>query len=204
MSTKIYEAYRAKPETDIWSLVRDIRMRAQAPINQCLRNLYEAIAVDVDTSTERYSKALAHAKDERLARLTVAQDIITREYKAQAGSAQRNLFHLDVSVAIRGYEGRLYLIPHYDYTMSGALAFLAEMPQLDGYAYWNNTDRDEDVSEAEWDERRRTWNAIDRIWQDVLVLQLVESMSFYMKDPGDALIRERMMEMKKAIDSASG
>ena len=198
MSTKIYEAYRTKVGVDIWSILPSLRAQAEAGAKTCLRALYEVVTADVDTTTERYQKALTSSKDDRLARLTVAADVIGREYKAQASSSLRNPFNLDVALAIRHHEGRSYIIPHTDYTMSKALVFLGEHPALEEYAYWNSTDRDDDVSEEEWNKRGSTWDAMATNWQDVLTLHVVEPAMFYMVDAGMDMMRERMAEMKAA------
>ena len=198
MSTKIYEAYRTKPGVDIWTMAPSLRKKAEAGAKECLRVLYEEVAKEVDTTTERYQKAMASSKDERLARLTVAQDVIRREYKAQAASDLRNSFNLDVSLAIRHHEGRFYIIPHVDMSMRNALEFLKHNKKLEAYPYWNNTDKPKHVTEKQWKLRGDTWRAMFENWQDVLVLHVVDVGSFYMTDIGHQIMRERMAEMKAA------
>ncbi len=196
MSTKIYEAYRTKLGGDSWTMIPKLRKKAEAGAKECLRILYEEVAKDVDTSSERYQKALASSKDERLARLTVAQEIIPREYKAQAASDIRSSFNLDVSLAIRQHEGRCYIIPHVDTSIRNALEFLKHNKKLDAYPYWNNTDKPKHVTEKQWNIRGETWRAMFANWQDVLVLHVVDVGSFYMNDIGWTMMRERMAEMR--------
>jgi hypothetical protein len=43
------------------------------------------------------------------------------------------------------------------------------MVEVTAYGYWNNTDRDPDVSEDEWDERRLTW---ERLYADGVTCQV--------------------------------
>jgi hypothetical protein len=196
MSTKIYEAYRTKLGVDIGSMVPHLRKKAEAGAKECLRILYEEVAKDVDTTTERFQKILASSKDDRLARLTIAQEVIGREYKAQAASDIRSSFNLDVSLAIRHHEGRFYIIPHVDTSMRNALEFLKHKKKLEAYPYWNNTDKPKNVTEKQWKLRGDTWRAMFENWQDVLVLHVVDVGSFYMTDIGWPMIRERIAEMK--------
>lgn len=196
MSTKIYEAYRTKLGVDIWSMIPQLRKKATEGAAECLRVLYEDVAKEADTSSERYQKTFASSNDERLARLTVAQEVIIREYKAQAASDIRSSFNLDVSLAIRHHEGRFYIIPHVDMSMRNALEFLKHNKKLEACPYWNNTDKPKNVTEKQWKTRGETWRAMFENWQDVLVLHVVDVGSFYMTDIGHRMMRERMAEMK--------
>lgn len=40
------------------------------------------------------------------------------------------------------------------------IAAFEAMPEVEAYGYWNNTDRPDEVTEAEWDERRAFWDRV--------------------------------------------
>ena len=51
---------------------------------------------------------------------------------------------------------------------------LSKKKYIKDFAYWDNTDPDEEVSEEEWEERERVWDSIDHWqvsiqWQDYLM-----------------------------------
>ena len=52
--------------------------------------------------------------------------------------------------------------------------YLSKKKYIKDFAYWDNTDPDEEVSEEEWEERERVWDSIDHWqvsiqWQDYLM-----------------------------------
>lgn len=49
-----------------------------------------------------------------------------------------------------------------------------ELPGVKDFSYWNNTDRDEDVSEEEWDERKRWWDEIRMPAMDGFVIDITD------------------------------
>lgn len=64
----------------------------------------------------------------------------------------------DFAVAIMPHDGRLYGIAYSEHTAWVKL-FLSK-PWIEGYAYWNGVDHPADVTDEEWDERERTWDAV--------------------------------------------
>ena len=75
-------------------------------------------------------------------------------------------------IAFFFFEGKIYGSTFND--NYGIRKTLIEKGYIKDFAYWDNTDPDEEVSEEEWDERERIWDAIDHWqvsiqWQDYLM-----------------------------------
>jgi hypothetical protein len=185
MSTKIYVAYRLKDSRHLWPFVRDTRRRGEENVKKELVKLYKTMLDGVDTKSEAYQKTLAvYNGDEEIARLRIVGNAIREMYRAQLGKLERDTFNFDVCVAIREHADRLYVIPHCDSLMCKALDFLKRDKRLEDYAYWNNTDRPSHISQRQWDQRGRIWDAIDSAgWGDHLVIPICDWSNFYMLDP---------------------
>lgn len=94
-------------------------------------------------------------------------------------------------IAFFFFEGKVYGSTFLDnYGIRKALLY---NDYIEDFAYWDNTDPDEDVSEKEWNERERVWDSIDH-WQASLQFQdyLMRS-SFYLTD-------EEQKELKEECD----
>lgn len=80
-------------------------------------------------------------------------------YGEQLARYERDLWALDVSVTVRVFDGRYYLIPYCDRVslVDGVLEFMQDMEELEDFSYWNNTDRPEEVGEEEWEARASVW-----------------------------------------------
>jgi hypothetical protein len=174
VSTKVYTAYRLKRSEDLWAFVRDIRRQAMPAIHKVLQELFLGLAEEL----RRADPALS-GSDLRIA----AEQRLTREYRDQLGKGERNTFDFDVNITIREHEGRLYLIPYCDMFMRDVLDFLKDDPRLEDFAYWDNSDQPEDVSDADWAARKALWDAMDSgctipdqlysdAWSDYLVFEI--------------------------------
>lgn len=194
MSTKIYTAYQAKGNVDIWALLRDIRKKAEEQTKLALKGFYLEIAGAALPTNTVYVEYLESWKEnanaESIARVIAAKTFCREKYLAQASSPRRNMFDFDVSLSVRELDGRFYIIPYADMMVRGVFSFLKADPRLRDFAYWNNTDKPDDVSERSWAERRRTWDRLlkqPRI-RDVLRLEVCQAETFYQIDPGPDLL----------------
>lgn len=186
MSTKIYEAYRLKKNVSLFNFVRDARALGEAAVKGVFRKIYTELAeTAVNTDSDEYKKALeSYDGNETLARYSMAHELVRKGYKAQLGDPFRNFFNFDVSIVFREYQNRFYLIPIGDGRMRESLDFLKKHPNLEDFAYWNNTDRPDNVSAQAWRRRAKVWNEMDRIdWRASLVLHLCDWDGFYSVDP---------------------
>lgn len=120
---------------------------------------------------------------------------ILAKYGETLTQRQWNLWALDTSIALRKYGDRFYLIPYCDSRcyLSGVLDFLQKEDRLEDFAYWNNTDKPEEISESEWDERSRVWNDLtdhDR-WYEFVALDVVSWMGWDQVSPMMDVARAR-------------
>lgn len=191
MSTKIYTAYRTRPGVELFELVRDLRQHGARSVHESLKVFYKEVA-SAASPTQPLLRAAMRLRpdDEPTARVMVADRIITRAYRLQLGSHHRSMWNLDVSIAIRRYADRYYLIPHCDGLMRESLAFLAEHPLLEDFAYWNSSDKPKEIDEESWEERRAIWHAMFPNWQDVLALDLCSWPMFWQVSPWMDIVRE--------------
>lgn len=102
-------------------------------------------------------------------------------------------FTLIPDIAFFFFEGKVYgEIFNDNY---GIRKTLIEKEYIKDFAYWDNTDPDEEVSEEEWEERERVWDSIDHWqvsiqWQDYLMRS-----GFYLDQEEINALKEK----KKAI-----
>ena len=185
MSLKVYNAYRLRKGVNLWTFVRDIRPKAETEIKTLLRALYETAMADVDPASDEYAAALKRTGSDPRARLNCVSETLRKRYYDQAASRQRNPWDFDVSIAFREWEGRIYMIKHCDMMMSHALDFLDADPRVKEYHYQNQSDRPDDVSAREWEERRRVWGPLTERepWRDVLILELCSVATWWSVDP---------------------
>jgi hypothetical protein len=183
MSTKIYRAYRLNKNSDFWPFVSDTKKRGVEEVQKVLRSLYTSMAgvveqKDVDAYIERFG-----SRSESRARHEIAHQRAREGYRDQLGRSERDVFDFDVCIAIRNHKRRIYLIPYCDSLMRKTLDFLDQDPRLDDFAYWNNTDRKEEVSAREWKHRGKIWDEMDKKWQEFVHLDICSWSAFPYVDP---------------------
>lgn len=124
-----------------------------------------------------------------------ADDWVHLKYGEQVTRYQKDLFALDVSVSVWTDKDAYLIAPYCERSslLGGSLDFLKEMPEITDYAYWNNTDPDENVSAEEWEERGEVWNRITDYerWDDHLNLEIVSWMGWSYSSPMLDLMRAR-------------
>ena len=198
MSTKIWVAYRLKKSADLWPFVHDVRLKATAVLKRELEAVYAQVMGGVDQTSEPYLKALEDYRgDAWRAQLYIAEKFVRDAYKVSDTSPERNYFDFDVSIGIRQFEKKLYIIPYCDMRMKKVLDFLRRDRRLEDYHYQNQTDKPKRISNKAWEERARVWNGMDAAdqWQDVLVLDICRYNMFYQIDPvWDMCLKRRKAE----------
>ncbi|MCK4526130.1 hypothetical protein KAW18_02065 [candidate division WOR-3 bacterium] len=123
-------------------------------------------------------------------------DIIIKLYKDAVVSTEKNPFNFDMCVSIHEYEDYYYLIP-YGVIEYDRWDFLDNNPQLEEFGYYNNTDKPENVSDRDWDDRELIWNAIIDVWERQLVCIISEYDDFWRISPWLDLKREEFEKSKK-------
>lgn len=189
MSMTVYPAYRLRRESDLWPLVQDIRIKAEAKIKEVLWNLYFNAAEVVDKESEEYKRRARCYTNPNLdlAGLSIAHDKIRTAFKTQATSLLRNDYDFSVSVHFRKYDGRIYATSYCDMEMREVLKFLKKDKRLRDFSYWNGNDtRPKGVTARAWAERRRIWNGMVqgiKLDRNVLKLEICSPDNFESVDP---------------------
>jgi len=189
MSTKIYRAYVINDGVGLWDFVHCLRIEATKRIRAKLKEIYMSWDMNKAREQQEFQDILSQYEDnknrDQIALVEYAERVLIREYKKQSSSHVRNIFDMDVSVAFRQHNGRIYLIPYCDMMMRDVLDFLDDSEKVSDFAYWNNTDRPEEITDEEWDHRRDIWNELldeEKEW-DMLVIELLCPGNFYRIDP---------------------
>lgn len=124
----------------------------------------------------------------------MAERLLTDRYRDQSTKAESNPFDFDIWIAVREYRGKLYLIPNCGIGANGCLAFLKKDQRLEDFAYWNNSDKPQHLSEKSWTARGAVWDALNLgptvagqlctdTWSDYLVLEICSYASFWKVKP---------------------
>lgn len=189
MSTKVYNAYRLKEGVDLWDFIHDTRMKATTIIKERLREYFLKVREHpeyMDMEKENPSLSDIHYA-------------LQKKYGEQLNTGIRSEYNLDVCMTIRRFEGRYYLMAFSD-TMAiygNILKFLEEDDRLDNYEYWNNVDQPDDVTDEDWDERKRCWDEMDKNnWLDYLILDIMKFSGFWQLSPMFEMVKEEV-EAKK-------
>jgi len=179
MSTKIYNAYRFPKNLGLFDVMNKIKEDGLKIVKQRMLHYYNVIMEQGKTVDE-------------------VHDIITKLYKKAVVSLENNPFNFDMQIGIHEFEDYYYLIPYgvIDY---GKWDFLDNNMQLEEFGYWNNTDKPEKLSNKEWDERGRIWNAIDTNWQRQLVCVISEYDDFWRLSPWLDLKKDEFNKSKEDV-----
>lgn len=188
MSTRIYNAYQVVDPATIWEVLHDIRIKARANISVVLKELYRDLARGIKEGSPGWKEFLKRHTDTPRERIWFVRDEVVRQMREQAGSMARNPFDFDVWVNVRRFGGDFYLHGGCDMMMRNVLDFLAEDARLVDFHYQNSTDKPDEISEEEWENRRDVWNdMIDEKgvggWDDYLTLTICDMNRFVDVDP---------------------
>lgn len=204
MSTKIWEAYCIKPEHDVWTVMWDLRRRAEQRVRKTLTKFYRALIEDVKLPAKERAWLIGTAgasMDASDFTYLSASRFVQSEYKQTIGRSERSIWDLNVSVVVRrASRKRTLLIPYPGSgLLNGSLAFMRRHKALADYHYQNQSDRPSHVSARTWRERARTWDPLldDENWQDKLVLEIVSIDGFFRVDPVWNLMRREFRRTGK-------
>jgi hypothetical protein len=186
MSTKIYGAYHVKNTNGIqlWPFLRDLKKRADKSCHDKLVQVIEELMASVNPESDAYIED--DDRSDTAKRLQIAHDCLTKEYEKQANSHRRNPFYLDVTISIHENNDQYYLIAYCDFAslMSGSLDFMNEMEELEDFHYQNSTDKPDEISEEDWENREKVWDEIYKAgWMMQLTLDIVTNTGFFRIDP---------------------
>jgi hypothetical protein len=155
MSTKIYNGARIVGHTLESFLVEVHRMRAtfQEAAKDAMRQAVVNIASsDFDKQTLGLDDTAPPCSYIGAAYI----ELMDRQFECQR-TGQRNPFiDYQAEIVVFPVEGQLLAIPYIDNPTLRTL--LASQSWWQDFGYWDNTDEEEGVSEADWEERERLWS----------------------------------------------
>lgn len=193
MSTKVYTAYKIRRSSNFWPVVHDTIINGRKSVKKILLNIYKNMISNTDIESEDYKKEfekhLSLNKNtnlvEALTKIEVVHNKLTKEYKNAHDSIYRSEYNFDVSVAFYPYKGDVYIRPFCDMLMSKSLDFLNDDKRIREFRYWNNTDRPDDITDRQWNERAKVWDGIFKeydIW-DMVSTDICTYDMFYKLSP---------------------
>lgn len=148
MSTKIYSGIKIN--------VKDIHglMQWKQRVQKLLEPLVRQKAVDI--AAARTIKAfdlsgVLHYKQN----LSEVLEFSRKKFP----DTDHNKIDLDLSIAVFPYQGEFYAM----YFTKKWSTFVRSLDEVEDFCYFNNTDKPDELTNAEWDHRRDTWDAIMEI-----------------------------------------
>ena len=181
MSTKVYDGFKL---ADIW--------------NDGKLETFERFCNEVKLIVEKvYNKewCLSQKKYNKICELNKLNDESYNEDPWELNKDHNPL----PEMCFYFFEGKVYgSLFHDNY---GIRKVLLEGEYIKDFAYWDNTDPDEEVSEEEWDERERVWDSIDHWqvsiqWQDYLMRS-----GYYMDEEDHRELNEQIDETIKKTEN---
>jgi len=116
------------------------------------------------------------------------------EYGDTLTEHEWDLWAIDVSITMRIYRGKFYVIPYCDRRchLRGLLDFMAGDERLEDFSYWNNTDKPDEVSSQKWAWRRTVWNDLTKPerWNDYVTVDIVSWLGWMEVSPMVEVMRE--------------
>jgi len=155
MSTKIYNGGKLVGHTLESFLVEAHRMRTLflEAAQDCMR---QAV---INCASSDFDKRTLGLEDTAPPHSYIGAayiELMDRQFECQR-TGQRNPFiDYQAELVVFPVEGQLLAIPYIDNPVLRRL--LATQPWWQDFGYWDNTDEEEGVSEAEWHERKRLWS----------------------------------------------
>lgn len=150
MSTKIYEAWRMPIArlTEFIDIVREAAFDgAVAHVRRWSRNLTP--------------KPMPEGLDAGDVELVEAWETYSRGTQFIENTREGDVFHLDLSLGVWLHDdGRAYVIPFLNAEAVRTKVQAVIPTWAEEYAYWNNTDRPEEISAEEWEARAATWREV--------------------------------------------
>lgn len=151
MSTKIYHGYRLAEGTDIWDFTERLREVGNVERDRLDLELFESIAAK--TAEKRADEGLKPYETRRQALMAAMFDW-TKTCGEDRTGVLAGMYDLNLTFIRDTETGRILVL---SYCHGGMEKVFTDMPEVEYYGYWDNTDPDEDCSEEEWLEREETW-----------------------------------------------
>jgi hypothetical protein len=161
VSTKIYDAYRIKPDADVWAVLEDIRDRGEREVVNRMKAFYCEQMDEIDPDSPEYQAARLESPNSSdvALRLRMVETNVREGYKRSVTRMEKDRYDLNVSVAMSRHGASFYVRAFCDSSslLCGSLDFLKRHPGLEDFHYQDQADRPKGISEESWEERRRVW-----------------------------------------------
>jgi hypothetical protein len=155
MSTKIYNGARIVGHT-LESFLREMHQLRAVFLEAAKEAMRQAV---VNVASSDFDKQTLGLEDTAPPRSYIGAayiELMDRQFECQR-TGQRNPFiDYQAEIVVFPVEGQLLAIPYIDNPTLRKL--LANQPWWQDFGYWDNTDEEEGVSEADWKERGRLWS----------------------------------------------
>jgi len=162
MSTKLYNAFKMKDESglDAFKVLENLRdfKKQLLPISQKGYNfeICQRLVRAYDNYTANQLFDLSYA-DSNPNPPTIADIII--DYIKESSDKNNLVLDLEFTIACYPYNDKEWLmIPFYNYNEYENC--LQSQSWYVDYSYWDNTDRPDEISQEEWDQREETWKKV--------------------------------------------
>lgn len=176
MSTKIYEAWRIPKSriNEFLAIINDGMFKNALARVKELMGKVSLIEAEQHTKTKypdvdsvKYPKRYV-----RIIRYYMWEKVLEEAKKASEGSQRDPTHCLDCGVNIWIYKNHAYSIPNGEQFLWKGIKY---PPWVEDYAYWNNTDQPEGITQKQWDARGKVWDKVcldkwndHRLWHDVI------------------------------------
>lgn len=88
------------------------------------------------------------------------QQVRKRQMTCRGGDTRDAAHDCDVSLFLRVHQPSQTLLGYIQEERVGVYEYLLQQAGIEDYAYWNNTDEPDHLSEAEWNARRDAWTEV--------------------------------------------
>lgn len=171
MSIKIFNGYRIEKMSveELVEFTKRIRLEMLENRKElALKSIGCIIASDIDQLTlfglSKFKEELDDESETLLNPMNRAYRLIQKRYE--------DSLKTNKSDPLVDFDTNLIIVPHEDYYLallyteqdSFADIFLNQ-PEVSYYGYWNNSDKDDDVSEADWEKRKLDWESVFSSYQ---------------------------------------
>lgn len=156
MSTKIYTGFKLKTTNmeEIHEWMTQLRKEIEIETNQ---GIARTMARDCASLYDK--RTMDNTLDRTLSVYQVVyHEFSNRQLEVQRRGVKDPSVDYSMSMVLFPFEGQFYGML-YTVQSEFAMRFFAQ-PLVEGFQYWDNTDPDENCTEAEWKERERVWDAI--------------------------------------------
>jgi len=167
MSTKIYNGFRI-PHIDLFELMDQLKVLQVKLEALRLKKLSEKVAmmtckfIDMNKAGIPLNESIVSEFkiDGSFCPFMKVNNFVRRETENMKKTGIRNPeFDFEFDVSLFTTKDWVLMITFFD-NKFGYDKIWNELPNLEEYGYWNNTDRLDDVTDEEWDERGKLWDSV--------------------------------------------